>query len=166
MARSTLPNDSHVHAELAVRELARTWDRMQGRLKPYFELHGISGAQWGVLRTLSRAERAGIPPLRLTDLGERLLVRPPSVTAVVNRLEEMRLVVRRSDASDQRAKTVELTRAGRALLARVEKRHPARMRELLDGLADAEVRTLHRLLQRVADRLEQDARQRRRRSTR
>ena len=49
-------------------------------MQPYFARFGITGSQWGILRTLHRAEREGLPSLRVTDLSDRLLVRPPSIT--------------------------------------------------------------------------------------
>ena len=66
-------------------------------MQPYFARFGISGAQWGVLRQLHLAEQEGLAGLRQTDLSERLLVRPPSVTGVVDRLERVGYVQRDSD---------------------------------------------------------------------
>ena len=71
---------------------------------------GISGSQWGVLVTLHRGEvEERRTALRLTDLGDRLIVRPPSVTGVVDRLQRMGLVARTPSSDDHRAKDVSLT---------------------------------------------------------
>src|SRR5262245_52269097 len=123
-------------------------------MRPYFARFGISGAQWGVLRTLRRAEEAHLPPLRLTDVSERMLVRPPSVTGVVDRLERSGLVRRRPDPADSRAKQVVLTAAGRALVRRVLRRHPAQLRTIFGAFTTAETREFHRWIVRVADHLE------------
>src|SRR5438105_939297 len=72
--------------ELAFRELIRTFGLLERVMEPYFAGFGMTGAQWGVLRNLHRAEAEGHRELRLTDLGERLLVQPPTVTGVVERL--------------------------------------------------------------------------------
>src|SRR5437016_2507823 len=82
------------NAESAFREMIRVFGLLERVMQPYFARFGISGAQWGVLRNLHRAEQEGIPALRLTDLSERLLVRPPSVAGVVERLERSGLVAR------------------------------------------------------------------------
>src|SRR5438270_9168305 len=87
-----------------LRALLRTMGAFHRVMEPYFARFGISGSQWGVLRTLGRAQDEGLPALRLTELSDRLLVRPPSVTEVVNRLQHIGLVTRAEDASDQRAK--------------------------------------------------------------
>src|SRR5262249_34236671 len=106
-------------AESAFRELIRTFGLVERVMQPYFARHGISGSQWGVLRNLHRAEGEGLPGLRLTDLSERLLLRPPSVSGVVDRLERAGLVVRGGTPTDLRAKQVGLTDRGRDLVNHV-----------------------------------------------
>src|ERR1700732_2583992 len=95
-------------AESAFRALIHTLGLVERVMQPYFASFGISASQWGVLRTLHRAEQEGLPGLRLTDLGERLLIRPPSVTGVVDRLERAGLVERAGSPFDMRAKQVAL----------------------------------------------------------
>jgi DNA-binding MarR family transcriptional regulator len=140
--------------ELAFRAFVRVSGLFQSTMEPYFAGFGISGAQWGVLRSLHRARAAGLPGLRPTDLGKWLLVRPPSVTGVVSRLERMGLVARRAVASDRRAKQVVLTPRGGRMLARVLREHPAQMRAVLGGLSGPETKQLHRLMERMAAHLE------------
>ena len=107
-------------------------------MEPYFARFGISGSQWGVLRTLHRSAEEGSPELRLTDLGDRLIVRPASVTAVVERLVRMGLVERRASDSDQRVKNVSLTAAGRQFVLRVLQHHPRQIADVLGGLGEHE----------------------------
>src|SRR3954447_10247686 len=91
--------------EPAFLALVRTFGLLRRVMEPYFARFGLSGAQWGALRTLHRET---VDPdkgsLRLTDLGDRLLVRPPSVTGVVDRLQRMGLVDRTTSAEDHRVK--------------------------------------------------------------
>jgi len=89
---------------------------LRRHLDPFFARSGISGAQWGILWNLYRAEQDGQPLLRVTDLGERLLIRPPSVTGVIDRLVRAGLVARTSSTGDHRVKLLELTPAGRELV--------------------------------------------------
>jgi len=138
-----------------LREFVRAWGLFHEAMRPYFAQFGISDAQWGVLRTLQRAEEARLAPLRLTDLGERLLVRPPSITGVVGRLERDGLVLRRPSPDDNRAKRVVLTSAGRALVRRVLRHHPAQIRRILGGLGPGDARALHRLMTRFAEHLQE-----------
>src|SRR2546429_5208799 len=100
-------------SEKAFREMIRLFGLLEKVMQPYFAGFGISGAQWGVLRTLHRAEASNEPALRLTELSERLLVRPPSVTGLLDRLERVGLLRRRPATDDLRAKLVALTDKGR-----------------------------------------------------
>src|SRR5438874_12681713 len=94
------------------RELVRTFGLIERVMHTHFARFGISGAQWGVLRNLHREEQDGQSGMRMTDLGDRLLIRPPSVTGVVDRLERAGLVERKGSPSDQRSKLVALTATG------------------------------------------------------
>jgi DNA-binding MarR family transcriptional regulator len=141
-------------AEQAFRALIRTIGVLQRVQQPYFARFGISGSQWAVLRHLVRAEEAGQSGLRLTDLSERLLIRPPSVTGVVDRLERAGLVARAGSTTDLRAKLVRLTPEGHRLVERVLDVHAGRIQELMGGLSAAEQAELERLLVRLERHLE------------
>src|SRR3982750_4910037 len=78
-------------AEPAFRALIRTFGLIRRVMEPYFGKFGISGSQWGVLRALNCAAKDGGESLRLSDLSEKLLIQPPSVTGVVDRLERLSL---------------------------------------------------------------------------
>ncbi|HEX8911988.1 MAG TPA: MarR family transcriptional regulator [Humisphaera sp.] len=147
-----LPN-----TDAAFRALIRSAVLTRRVMDPYFAGHGISGSQWGVLRALHRAEAedAGGPGgVRMTDLGSRLLVRTPTVTGVVARLERAGLVLRAVAADDHRVRRLRLTAAGRRLVDRVLAGHAERIESMLAPLGQAERGTLAGLLGRVADHLE------------
>jgi len=140
--------------EEAFRAILRAFGLIKRNMEPYFSAYGISGAQWGVLRVLRRAQEEGRDGLRLTDLGNRLLVRPPSVTTVVDRLERQGLVERRASTTDRRAKTVSLSPAGQELVGRILLGHPERIRSILGGLSLEEQAQLLGLLGRLQTHLE------------
>src|SRR6266851_469280 len=124
--KSTLPVAVRP-AEGTFRELLRVLGLLERVMQAHFARFGISGAQWGVLRNLHRAEEEGLPGLRLTDLSDRLLVRPPSVTGAVDRLERAGLVERRDSVTDLRAKQVGLTPRGRELVEQILVYHGAKI---------------------------------------
>jgi DNA-binding MarR family transcriptional regulator len=140
-------------AELAYRALVRASALFRHTMDSHFARWGISGAQWGVLRALERAEAEGLAGLRLTDLGRRLWVQPPSMTGIIDRLERSGLVARRA-AEDLRAKQVELTPGGRRLLAKVARRHGAQIHAVMGGLEARQQRQLRRLMDTLAAHLE------------
>jgi DNA-binding MarR family transcriptional regulator len=142
----TAVNGKTAPPDNAFRELIRTFGLAERVMQPYFARFGISGSQWGVLRNLHRAAQDGLPSLRLRELSDRLLVRPPSVTGVVDRLERAGLVTRHESVADLRAKQVGLTDAGRQLVERILEVHEQQMQAILAGLSPAEQAELHRLL--------------------
>jgi DNA-binding MarR family transcriptional regulator len=80
---------------------------------------GITGGQARMLRVLGRAEVA----LRVGDLASQLDIVPRSATTNVDALEAAGVVERRPDPQDRRSVLVDVTPAGRELLARM---HQAR----------------------------------------
>jgi DNA-binding MarR family transcriptional regulator len=140
--------------ERAFRRLIRTCGLLERVMHPYFAQFGISGAQWGVLRTLHRAEVAGEPGLRLTDVSRRMLIRPPSVTGLVDRLEKVGLILRCSSTDDLRVKKVALTKDGRELVQRILQVHPAQQARILSPLDTAEQEELDRMLALLVEHLE------------
>ncbi len=141
-------------SELAFRSFVRASGLFRNTMRPYFARFGISGAQWGIMRQLYRAEGEGLKGLRLAELGLRLLVKPPSITTLVDGLERRGLVIRMTAAEDQRAKNLALTRTGRSIVTRILKEHPTQMRAILAGLTESEQRKLHDLMQKFAAHLE------------
>jgi DNA-binding MarR family transcriptional regulator len=147
---------TEVPLEPAYRSLVRTLGLLRRAMEPYFARHGISPSQWWVLRALSLAEEEdGENGIRLTDLSDRLLVRPPSVTGAIDRLERSGLVVRTASPTDQRAKRVKLTPLGWQLVERVRAGHATRVQRVLGAFSRDEQRELRRLLDRLGDQLEE-----------
>src|SRR6266480_6320444 len=128
----TPPQDS------TFRGLIRTLGLLRRVMEPHFARFALSGSQWGVLRALHRAEEEAERGLRLTDIGERLLIRPPSVTGVVDRLAKSGLLKTAMAANDHRAKRVTLTAAGRQKIRRVLDEMPAQVESVLGCLSGEE----------------------------
>ena len=128
------------------REFIRTFGLVERVMQPYFARFGISGAQWGALRNLHRAEDDGVRSLRVGELSDRLLIRPPSVTGLIDRLERAGLVRRLGWRTDLRVKHVQLTSAGRQLVRRVLAVHESHVAKVLGGLSAADQSELQRLL--------------------
>ncbi len=142
-------------AEGAMRNLVKAFGLLKHVMEPYFARFGLTGAQWGILRVLGRAEVEGAMSLRLSDLGKRLLVRPPSVTGLIGRMQRAGLVDLTSSTEDQRVKNVSLTPAGRKLLEQVMRGHGAQIESMLKPLSGAQREQLQALLEQVAGRMEE-----------
>jgi DNA-binding MarR family transcriptional regulator len=154
MAAKSKKVETPTRSTESFRALIRVSGMVRGVMRPYFGRFGISPSQWGALRTLYRTEQRGSPVLRVSDLGDQLLVRPPSVTGLVDRLQRLGLVARNSSSKDLRSKEIQLTQEGRELVERILVRHSDRIAALMAGLAEAEKEQLVLLLNKLATHVE------------
>jgi DNA-binding MarR family transcriptional regulator len=129
------------HLRLVVTRLAR-------RLRQE-SAGGLTPSQTSALATISRHD--GVTPSELADL-ER--VRRPTVTRVIDSLEEAGLVTRTADQADRRVCRVAATAAGTALLEELRSRKTAYLARRLATLSPDELQTLARaavLLERLLE---------------
>jgi DNA-binding MarR family transcriptional regulator len=98
---------------------------------------GISGAQLFVLQMLAEE-----PASSLNDLAERTLTDQSSVSVVVKRLADRKLVARKASAVDARRIELSLTAAGKRLLARCPEPTQARLLGALRRLGPEELASL------------------------
>ena len=108
---------------------------------------GLSLAEYDVLLELNRAGG----PLRVTELGRRVVLSRTRVSRVVSSMERTGLLARSPDAGDGRATLVEPTAAGRAAFRRAAPVYLAGIRShfataLDDGEAQRITSALHRVL--------------------
>jgi MarR family transcriptional regulator, transcriptional regulator for hemolysin len=83
------------------------------------------------------------------NLAEAMGIEGPTLTHHLNRMEAGGLVTRARDPGNRRAHVVELTTAGVALFERLRTRAAAFDRQLRNGLSDAEVSALSRVLDQL-----------------
>lgn len=88
-------------------------------------------------------------PMLVNEIGRRIHLTSGSITSAIDRIEERGLVARTPDADDRRARTVSLTRSGRALITRIFDEHKANLDAAADGLSRAERETLIALLKKL-----------------
>ena len=78
------------------------------------------------------------PGLTISDLGERLQVKPHTVVSLINKLESLGFVRREQGTEDRRQVFVRLTPAGSRILAKVAVLHRREMRmrspEMIEAL--------------------------------
>lgn len=142
-------------SEEAFRAMLRYFGLLRRTMEPFFAGYGISVSQWGTLRALLRADREGHAGLRLMDLGERLIVRPPSVTGVVRRLTTMGLVKTVPSSDDHRVRLVSLTAKGKKLVETVGAAHAQRVRGIFAALDEQELAGLSGSLSKLCHYMEE-----------
>jgi DNA-binding MarR family transcriptional regulator len=94
---------------------------------------GLTPQQHQALLAIRAMPGAAMP---VGTLAERLLLRPHSVTGLVDRLQKLGLVDRLSAPHDRRQVVVQLTARGTALLASLSASHRAELRRLRPLLTD------------------------------
>src|SRR4051812_27820291 len=109
---------------------------------------GLSYVQFEILAKLVDADR----PLTMTELADGVVYSRSGLTHQAGLLESEGLITRQASTVDQRATVVDITKTGRARLAKVLPGHIEVVRGLLFGsLSDRDVRTLGDLMSRVRD---------------
>ncbi|MEU6355182.1 MarR family transcriptional regulator [Streptomyces sp. NPDC047072] len=103
-------------------------------------LNSRRGMSFTTASTLGRLEREG--PVRLTALAAAEGVAQPSMTQLVQRLENQGLATRISDPDDGRVTLVAVTEAGREVLAERRRERDARAVRLMDRLSEEERQAL------------------------
>ena len=112
--------------------------------------HGLSVSEWRVLASLAGAE-----PISIGRLAEVAVLKQPTVTRMLDRMEAKRQVERIAHDGDRRVTLVRITPAGNRVVARLialAREHEARVLEPF-GLARAEElkATLRRIIELHAD---------------
>jgi DNA-binding MarR family transcriptional regulator len=108
---------------------------------------GIGSAQASALSVLVFGG-----PRTLGDLAQEEMVRPPTMTRIVDGLENAGLVERRHSGEDRRKVELRATPRGLRLLEQGRERRIATLRQALGNLPEAEFRVLERavpVLQRL-----------------
>ncbi len=106
---------------------------------------GVTSAQMRALRTLIRTDG----PMRMSELASALGIVRRSATSVVDDLEALGLVERIDDPCDRRAVGVQLTAAGRKVMAEARLRRRTAAGQVLSSLGAADLQALRALLRRV-----------------
>jgi len=89
------------------------------------------------------------PEVNQSQIGEALAIKPANLAVMLNGLEARGLARRRPGATDRRARALQLTAAGKALLRQLEARVADHERRLVDRLGPAAKRRLLALLAKL-----------------
>jgi MarR family 2-MHQ and catechol resistance regulon transcriptional repressor len=88
-------------------------------------------------------------PLTISEIQDKVRLASGSMTAAVDRLEKLGLVVRKFTPSDRRARVVELTAEGKRLAASSFERHAKDFEALMSVLSQKEKEQLYKSLKKL-----------------
>lgn len=111
--------------------------------------YGITGPQLWAMMTIQELESCSAG-----DLADRLFVHPSTITGVIQRLEEKRLINRQRRADDRRAVVLSLTPLGKKLLHRAPMRTPGHVVKALEVMPSDEVAQLRLLLDSLVEHMQ------------
>ena len=142
---ATSTNSSDIEQRLFVL-LVRTASAKTFEVHALLRRHGLTDAQYNVLRILRGAGKSG---LRCGQITERMLTRLPDITRLVDRLERDGYVTRARRDEDRRVIVIRLTPRGRQVLAKLDE--PVRSLHVrqFSSLTSAQKRTLEQLLSKA-----------------
>ncbi len=123
----------------------RTADVIAAKGSLLFRRYGLTEAQFNVLFALKYKKSEWTQ----SDLGKRLVVTRASITSVLDKLEEKRLVKRNEVPGNRRIYHISLTQKGQCLIDKVEPVYRAVIHDALDIFTPAECRHMISKMERM-----------------
>jgi DNA-binding MarR family transcriptional regulator len=123
--------------------IARTEAELRDLFERMLRPHGVSAAQYNVLRIL---RGAGPDGLCRNEVRDRLISRMPDVTRLLDRMEQAGLVTRARSSVDRRLVATQLTERGRSLVDSLDAIVAEEHQRRLGHLSQDQLRTLIELL--------------------
>jgi MarR family transcriptional regulator, 2-MHQ and catechol-resistance regulon repressor len=124
-----------------LRELVRCNQAFERFSAAHVRTLGLTPAQFDVIATLGNTEG-----MSCKELGEKTLITKGTLTGVLDRLEERRLIERCEDKSDARRTHIALTSEGEALFAETFLPHLAYVERAFSRLSPSEHKQLQTTL--------------------
>lgn len=110
--------------------MAKAYRSMQVYVESTMAEMGIGMSDFMILEALLHKG-----PMSMSQIGDKVLLANPSVTAAVDRLARQGLVTRQSPIEgDRRVRTVELTSCGRKLIRKIFAKHTEDLEGIMQGL--------------------------------
>ncbi len=88
-------------------------------------------------------------PLTISEIQQKVLLASGSMTAAIDRLEKLGLVVRKPSAKDRRARLVELTAEGKRVASSCFERHAKDLEALVSVLSEDEKQRTYAALKKL-----------------
>ena len=107
---------------------------------------GLSLPQFGILKVI-----ANKGPMLMRRLSREMLVTPPNITGIIDRLEKRNLVRRVAGTEDRRASVIELTKEGKNHYQTLAKAQRILIQNVLSALTPDEQVILSTLLTKLRD---------------
>lgn len=131
--------------------LLRTHNMVAAAPGRLMKRHGLSSAQYNILKILDSQPGDGLPCL---EIVQQMVTRVPDITRLVDRLAEAQLVERNRISSDRRVVMISITEKGRQLVETIRKPLLEIHQQNLGHMTQDELSQLNQLLVKARVRAE------------
>lgn len=136
-------NFAHMEAYLS---LLKTATDVVRKVDTYLLTHGLQQNRFTTLVVLYRSPEK---PLLAFQLAESIGVKRPTMTGLLDGLEQMKLIQRQEDKSDRRGTLVRITEAGQRLLRQVLPGYYDLINESFQAVSEADSKAMQRILFKI-----------------
>lgn len=137
---------------VTLRELVRCYQAFEAYSAAHIRTLGLTPPQFDIVATLGNTEG-----MTFKELGEKTLITKGTLTGVVDRLAEKKLVRRVASPTDGRSQIVQLTVKGETLFAKVFPAHIAYAGRAFNRLRPEELEQTRSMLTRLRGAIESEA---------
>lgn len=131
--------------------LLRTHNMIAAAPGRLMKRHGLSSAQYNILRILQASSGKGLPCL---EIVQQMVTRVPDITRLVDRLADAQLVERNRSESDRRVVMISITPKGREVVEDIREPLLDTHRQNLGHMTEEELSQLNQLLVKARARAE------------
>ncbi|MFC5559451.1 MarR family winged helix-turn-helix transcriptional regulator [Ureibacillus thermophilus] len=124
--------------------LSRAMQAVKKRVEEDIRAYGMNPTEFAVLELIySKGEQP------IQKIGEKVLIASSSITYVVDKLENKKLLKRKPCPDDRRITYATITEEGKKLMDDIFPKHKKTMAEIFRGVADEEKQKLIELLKKL-----------------
>jgi DNA-binding MarR family transcriptional regulator len=139
-----MPNDQPFVDAYLPALLAQASQLISTEFHAIVQANGLSVLEWRVLATL-----ADSPPITIGQLAQQSVTKQPTVTRLLDRMEQQGYVERLSAAKDRRLTLVRMTRAGDKMIAGLIHKAHAHEASVLEPFGPKRSKELKKVLQEL-----------------
>ncbi|NMT64610.1 homoprotocatechuate degradation operon regulator HpaR [Marinobacter orientalis] len=121
--------------------LLKAREAAMGFFRPLLQEIPLTEPQWRVIRALNEFEE-----LESKQLAELCCILSPSLTGIINRLEQLGYIKRRKSTEDQRRTLISLTDKAKEMFESMSPRLEARYQEMTERFSHEDMEKLEELL--------------------
>jgi DNA-binding MarR family transcriptional regulator len=135
--------EKYVKASRAVARMVAVSNQIYRAISALVRDHDLTESQYNALRILRGADKRG-ESLTQAELADRLIASRANTTWILDKLEDRRLVKRRGHR-DRRKNLLEITTAGKRLLAKIDPQFEELLGRMINDISEKDLNDLLRI---------------------